>query len=168
VAELLAITLAQPWPWAVTTLGKKLENRYWTDKRLQPGTFIAIHGGKTPKPGLSQPYQLFEDALHWIKTESPAPLSRRDAFVPLEGIVAIARIDTIYKPNEGLAPRHIDQRGWRAKNIYGESDQYAFVFDVIVLPTPVKVSGSQKLWTVQGDVLEQVRAQYQAAKEGAA
>lgn len=42
--ETYAITLQQPWAYAVFHLGKDVENRSWT---IKPGSRILIHAGKT-------------------------------------------------------------------------------------------------------------------------
>jgi hypothetical protein len=40
-----AITLKQPWAWAVAYAGKNVENRTWAPKASIIGTRIAIHAG---------------------------------------------------------------------------------------------------------------------------
>lgn len=41
-----AITLWQPWSWAVARAGKRIENRTWAPPRWLIGERIAIHAGK--------------------------------------------------------------------------------------------------------------------------
>jgi hypothetical protein len=165
---LLAITLAQPWPWAVAQLGKRLENRSWTDPRLTPGAWLALHGGKTPKQGKNQRFLEMTDAVRWIIGESPglelAPETIDDFdfrdWTAEEGIFAVCQIGRIYEPFQKLELRYALQIGWRARNAQGEEDQYAWMLEnVHVLKSAVKVPGKQGLWPVTGDVLEQVRAE---------
>lgn len=42
-----AITLHQPWAWAIFTLGKDVENRHWAYPATLNGAWVAIHAGKT-------------------------------------------------------------------------------------------------------------------------
>lgn len=42
-----ALTLIQPWAWAITTLGKRVENRGWKPPARIIGQRIAIHAGKS-------------------------------------------------------------------------------------------------------------------------
>lgn len=42
-----ALTLKQPWAYAVTHLGKRVENRTWAPPRSIVGHDIAIHAGKS-------------------------------------------------------------------------------------------------------------------------
>jgi hypothetical protein len=164
--NLFAITLAQPWPWAVCGLGKRLENRSWTDPRLVREQWLAIHGGKMPPVGKNRRFLEFQDSLDWIETSAPSiargygyntsPIN----FLEIEGIFAVCQIETIYAPFEGLAPRHAGQKDWRARNQAGEFDQFAWMLENLsVLKTPVKVPGKQGLWPVTGETLEQVRAE---------
>jgi hypothetical protein len=175
---LLALTLAQPWPWAVLELGKRLENRTWSDRTAkqvcETGQWLAIHGGKVPPKGKNKKYLEFDQALRWLVLDSPGRDLTPDCiddwtfrdFTAEEGIVAVCQIETIYKPFEGLAPRHCAQDGWRARGWEDLHDQYAWIFhNLIILENPVKVPGAQGLWAVTGDVLEQVRIEARRARE---
>lgn len=42
-----ALTLWQPWAWAMAHAGKAIENRTWKPPRTACGHLIAIHAGKT-------------------------------------------------------------------------------------------------------------------------
>lgn len=42
----LALSIRQPWAWAITTLGKDIENRSWRTKYCGP---VLIHAGKGVK-----------------------------------------------------------------------------------------------------------------------
>lgn len=72
---LYAITLHRPWAFAVAHLNKDIENRTW-ECPLEPGSYIAIHAGKTWD----------EEGAEWIGLERLPPEPEH----PL-GIVAIAR-----------------------------------------------------------------------------
>jgi hypothetical protein len=174
---LLALTLAQPWPWAVLELGKRLENRTWADdtvKRMcNNKSWFAIHGGKVPKAGKNAKKRNLDDDVFWIQNHSPAAYQRGflDTFsdkmgFDFEGIVAVCQIETIYDPGQQLAPRHKAQEGWRARDPDGYHGQYAWMLEnLIILENPVKVPGAQGLWAVTGDVLEQVRVEARRARE---
>jgi hypothetical protein len=173
LVTLLALTLAQPWPWAVLELGKRLENRTWADPYLVPGKWFAIHGGKVPPKGKNKKYLEFDEALRWLVVESPGrdltPDSINDwtfrDFTAEEGIVAVCMLQTVYKPFHRVHPRY-NQNGWRAQNAEGLHDQYAWIFsNLTILENPVKVLGAQGLWAVTGAVLEQVRVEARRARE---
>jgi hypothetical protein len=159
--QLLALTVAQPWPWAICELGKRLENRSWTDPRLVPGQWLAIHGGKVPPEGESQRRLEFEDSVLTIVENHSIFGVIPITFLEYEGIVAVCQVGRIFKPYEELEGLSaLKQRGWRARNESGEEDQFAWMLENLsVLKSPVKVPGKQGLWPVTGDVLEQVRAE---------
>ena len=151
---LLAITLAAPWSFAVVVLGKRIENRTWTDSRLEGGAYVAIHGGKTPPPGHSFKRKAMNADVEWLAT-TPAwreHVGRRIEMQDYEGIVAVCKIGRVLKPNLEI---HIgEQQVWRQMN------QYAWeLTELEILPEPVKCSGKQGLWPVTGATLEQVREQ---------
>lgn len=43
-----ALTIIQPWAWAVAHAGKDVENRTWAPPAALIGQDIAIHAGKAP------------------------------------------------------------------------------------------------------------------------
>lgn len=165
---LLAITLAQPWPWAVAELLKRLENRSWTDPRLVRGMWLALHGGKTPPEGKNRRFLEMTADVRYLIRHSPGreltpetidDFDFRD-WTQEEGIFAVCQIGRIYEPFEELEFPDALQSDWRAQNSDGLNDQFAWMLENLsVLKTPVKVPGKQGLWPVTGDVLEQVRAE---------
>jgi hypothetical protein len=165
---LFAITLAQPWPWAVAQLGKRLENRSWTDPRLTPGAWLALHGGKTPKESKNKRFLEMTADVRWLIRNSPGreftpetidDFDFRD-WTAEEGIFAVCQIEQIYKPFQELEFPDSLASGWRARNQQGEEDQFAWMLEnVNVFKSAVKVPGKQGLWPVTGDVLEQVRVE---------
>ena len=173
MSNLLALTLAQPWPWAVCELGKLLENRSWTDPRLVPGAWLAIHGGKVPPEGENRRFLEMTADVRWLVRNSPGRHLTPETIDDFdfrdwsrdEGIVAVCQVGRIYKPFEELEFPDSFASGWRARNESGQDAQFAWMLENLsVLKNPVKVPGKQGLWPVTGETLEQVRAEARALK----
>jgi hypothetical protein len=161
--KIRGLTLAPPWSWAMVELGKRCENRTWMPAIDLIGTWIAIHGGRTPSSG--QRYTEMGEVLDWIIEKSPA---RSYAFELMhagveweryEGICAVAKLKAVARPGERLPVQFEDQQGWRA---YGQA---AWLLDEFTwLAKPVSCRGSIGLWDLPDGVLRQVRTEYQKAK----
>lgn len=63
-----ALTIRQPWAWAILWAGKDVENRTWlpSPKQLEPGERFAIHAGL-------QPDDDWDEAIHRIAEARGAP-----------------------------------------------------------------------------------------------
>lgn len=46
----MAITLWQPWAWAISDYTKRIENRTWAPPNWRKGQTMAIHAGATIDP----------------------------------------------------------------------------------------------------------------------
>lgn len=131
-----ALTIWQPWAWAVAYAGKDVENRTWKPPSWAIGRRIAIHAGKRVDDADAYKFicdRLGVDALH------PDATSVRGA------VVCVA---TLY----GTTDRQISvwfggPVGWILTN-------------VTPLPRPVPCRGAQGLWALQpaavAAVLEQI------------
>jgi len=58
-----ALTVRQPWAWAIVHGGKDIENRTWNTRFRG---VIAVHAGATPQPGVSLP--------SWARQPAPGAL----------------------------------------------------------------------------------------------
>lgn len=85
-----AISIRQPWPWAILNLGKDVENRTWPTKHRGP---ILIHAGKA-----FVPEDVREDVAECkavaTKTGHPIPerLTFKDLLAQTGGIVGMVSI----------------------------------------------------------------------------
>jgi hypothetical protein len=114
-----ALTLQRPWPWAITCLGKRIENRTWFPPESLIGQRIAIHAGKA----------FDDDGADWITDTF-------NAYVPPEpehptGIIATALLAGVV--TESNSPWFVGPNGWLLQ-------------EVEVLPEPIPARGEQGLW----------------------
>ena len=143
-----ALTLRHPWPWAVCYFGKDLENRVWRPSQLRLGDRLAIHAGKMPS--LTEIREAFAgmDAMGAIAHVRDIPtleqLRRQES-----AIVAVVKFGGATASD--VSPWFCGPYGWR-------------LYDLVVLPEPVKCRGARGLWDVPPDVLAKMRSQF--SKEG--
>jgi len=133
-----AITIQQPWLWAILELGKRLENRTWKPSAaaLAPGEWLALHASKT----YDTQGALVLRAAWDVCVPSKSAL-------PRGAVVAVARyLGTV------------DARARRAAVDPWFVGPYALELgDVIALPCPVACSGVLGLWDLTAEVLAEVR-----------
>lgn len=133
-----ALTIRQPWAWAILHAGKRLENRSWRPPNAVAGQTIAIHAGRAI------------DAQAVLPLGVTAPGSEQFA---LGAVVGTARVVTY---SDGAEAPWIDQvLWWRGPVAW-------LLADVRVLPVPVPCRGAQGLWTLPADVEAAVLAQLPA------
>jgi hypothetical protein len=127
-----ALTLRQPWAWAVAHAGKNVENRSFPPPPMW-GFDLAIHAGRS---------------TDW---QAVAELSNRGYRVPEVlsggGIVAVAKCIGCFVPHtsdDGGPWHERGQWGWRLGNVR-------------VLTMFVMVRGRQGLWILPPDVERDVR-----------
>lgn len=136
-----ALTLKQPWAWAVARAGKDVENRTWKPPASIIGQRIAIHAGKTwDRDGDLALCHLVEGFGH------PGP-----ADLTYGAIVAVATVKGFMGPELGAAR-------WILHWFNGAP--YAWLLaDVITLPEPIPCKGNQGLWTVPPDIEAEIERQ---------
>lgn len=137
-----ALTLWQPWAWAMTMpawgLRKDVENRPWPCPANMLRQRFAIHAGKTWD----------DDGAHRIH-ESGLRFPN-EAAITKGAIVAFATIDRCVTSSAELP---LEQRRWF-------SGPYGFVFrDLAVLRKPIPCRGFQMFWTIPDDVLAEAIGQ---------
>lgn len=146
-----ALTLWQPWGWAIVAGYKAMENRPWPPPQSAIGQRLAIHAGKTwDRDGARSILDLiapdaFPDDLSAhvagavIGVATPVRVVRDGGI----GVDGVPHVDTLTD----------DERRW----FFGP---YGWVLrEVVRLPEPVPCRGYQMLWTLPDDVEAQVRAQ---------
>jgi hypothetical protein len=151
-----ALTLIQPWAWAICHAGKRIENRDWRPPRALWGQRIAIHAGKS----------LDDDACVRLFAEGYGiPAAHvHGAVVATARILGIVTADG----NGDLSVEsHLeDPPAWvlSEKNRVWFCGEVGWVLDeIVVLREPVKARGQQGLWSLTGDEARQVLAQQEAA-----
>ena len=163
--NLVALTIWQPWAWAIAAGHKRVENRTWVPARqqLKPGDYLAIHAGKQSdlpaiaaieeEMGLKVPEHLDYGAV--LAVARYRGFLRVD--VPRCGNSGQAR--TIDTDSCSLPPaeRLGFDDGWLTGPI-------GFILTPVVrLLEPVPVRGGQKLWNLPPDAYAAVRHQYARA-----
>jgi hypothetical protein len=149
---MVALTLIQPWAWAIAVAGKRLENRSWRPPRKLWGQRIAIHAG----------LKFDEDsALALLAMGHTVPPG-----VGLGAIVATARVLGVVhrEADGGMAVESCCEEPptWAIskKSLEWFAGPFGWILDdVRVLREPVHCKGKQGLWTVPAEVKRQVLAQ---------
>lgn len=142
-----ALTLHQPWAWAIAHSDKRIENRSWSPPDGLIGKYLAIHAGVLPRT----------KAMRAEMMETSAALDgpdKEDGFV-FGAIVAVARVVRVLDKAPGMDSPHFE---WWVGPFAWELDS------VVALPTFVPARGQQGLWPLSPDELAEVKAQYRAAQ----
>lgn len=120
-----ALTLHQPWAWAIVAAGKDIENRTWKPPTSILGHRIAIHAGKT--------FDLTgaNDICDMLHLEQLPAAAEEGGIV---GTAIIAGWEAISSSRWFNGPI-----GWRLTGIQR-------------LATPIPCRGAQRLWTVPPEI----------------
>jgi hypothetical protein len=149
VSRLPAITIWQPYAWAIAAGHKRVENRTWLPRIV--GVDIAIHAGKT----------LDEDALLAMQVGSYLP-DRGDApeadQLARGAVVAVARLFAATR-----YPAMVQSQLGAGQLRWFNGPVGWLLSDVRRLPEPVPCRGAQGLWALPGDVDAAVRRQVEVA-----
>lgn len=178
-----ALSFRQPWGFAVTHLGKRIENRVWTwlkhgykrfveAEHLHAGEVFAIHASAT-KP---EPYDFegVETAAGVAFEMLPAEASIRGKLIGVATVIDVLRSDG--KIVDGTAekkfPHYVMREDDRQRYLAGSGpkllDQlmrwwlgpYALVLDnVRILPTPLEAKGALGFWTMPPELEKSVTDQ---------
>ena len=135
---MLALSVRQPWAWAILHAGKRVENRVWALPQQLIGHRILLHASK----GCTR-YE-YEDGADFIEAVSglrPPPLDQ----LPRGAIVGAFNLVGCVAPGE-------DGGDWHAR------DQYGFQLDrVAAIAEPVPCSGLLGFWKAPPEVEAEIR-----------
>ena len=135
-----ALSLSQPWCWAILYAGKHVENRSWQPPIEMIDQQIALHAAKS-----------FDDKRGYhgmtptgfLLSHGFINMPQRKRSFQNSAIVGVATIDRIVTKPDSLPD---NQKRW----FFGE---YGWVLtNVICLPDPIPCRGFQGLWGLPADV----------------
>lgn len=144
-----ALTLKQPWAWAVAHAGKDVENRSWKPPESVIGQRIAIHAGKA--------WDQDGDSVlcHLVECAGGHDNLPRGAIIAVATVAGWVTDGNIYKTRmfagnylnaAPLAVKKARQSRWF-------TGSYGWILtDVIPLPEPIACKGNQGLWTVPVEI----------------
>jgi hypothetical protein len=139
------LTLLQPWPYAITTLGKRVENRGWTPPSWLMGKWFGLHGSVYPN-GRKLQEALGDHEVLCRRYGCTVPVEDF-ATIAIHGVFALARVDKVLTGKDaGLSKWFSGPYGWR-------------ICELIVLPDPVPCKGAQRLWEISDLVMGKIRRQ---------
>jgi len=144
-----ALTLIQPWSFAVAHLGKPIENRTWAPPDWLLGQRIAIHAGK----------KVDEDAIRQLRRvgfNCPGPTGLVAGRIESTAILVgwcwpgrgVMLAEGYEDPNATSSPWWGGPCGW-------------LLDDVHALHAPIPCRGAQGLWKVSPDIEARIREQLQ-------
>lgn len=149
---LKALTLWQPWAWAVSVGLKPIENRSWAPgDQLKAGERFAIHAGKQ-RGDLGDLAFVRELAVKAgrgaeVPRDLDDPRLVRGAVVAVASYAgAVTNIDAARLIGPGAAEWYAGEVGWVLR-------------DVKQLAQPIGCRGFQGLWQIDGETLFQVVGQ---------
>lgn len=134
-----ALSIKQPWLWAITDLDKRVENRTWRPPKWAIGQRIALHASK--KDDLAG-----APSIHRITGQFTAP------HIPRGAIVATAVVADYCDNGRRLDRLPVEQDRWFFGPIGWILD------DVRKLSEPVPCRGHLGLWDVPAELLDEVMA----------
>ncbi|WP_051864904.1 ASCH domain-containing protein [Streptosporangium roseum] len=137
--QLPALTIRQPWAWAITHGTKRIENRTWTTQHRGP---LAIHAGTRIDRG----------ALDDMRIRGTAHnLGQARPDYELGAVIAVAQLVHIHSCTRGLC------------SIWSAHGQHHWeLTDIRPLAEPVPCKGRLGLWPLPADADAAVRAQLAA------
>lgn len=136
-----ALTICQPWAWAIAHAGKRVENRTWPTRYRGP---LAIHAGK------SREYLDAEDPQAWPDAYNVAWPPEREfvfgAVVAVADLVACVELAKV----AALDPK---QAAWLAEHPFTEGPVCWILKNVRALLEPVPCRGGQGLWDLPAEIV---------------
>jgi hypothetical protein len=140
----LALTIHQPWAWAIVHESKRVENREWSPPREVIGEYIAIHAGAVPRTKKAHA------EMGNVAREIGAPTTDRLVFGAVIGVARVVRVlHAEPRPSSPHFAWWVGPIGWELDNVFA-------------LDTPLQCRGQRKLWPVPDSLLTSIRAQWKA------
>lgn len=160
--EIRALTIKQPWAWAIAHGGKTVENRTWgTSYR----GLVAIHAGARsgwdPAGEFSPLVQQSWAAVDQVPGGSAGPLTRASESLTFKAVIAVAWLRHCHQvPGPCSSCFRLSLNSpWAVQGAY-----HWVLQDVTQLPEPVPCDGKLGLWRLPGPVEAAVRAQLTSAR----
>lgn len=159
-----ALTIKQPWAYAICHLGKRVENRTWKPSAKLIGQRVAIHAGVA----------VDDEALDHLDRVYGVPCGDGDDELPRGKVVATARL-VGFAQDRGDGPRVLDDFGdelhqaTMAQLTHGQLKAWWMgpighvLDDVRVLATPIPCKGALGYWRLPDGVAAEIEAQEQPA-----
>lgn len=131
-----ALSIMQPWAFAICRLGKRIENRTWRASPSLIGTWIAIHASK-------------REDVH-VDRLFPGYTFGKGAGAAC-AIVAVATLKAIVTSRDEAA--RLGQAEWWADR---PGNVGHFLADVVELRQPIAIAGALSYWQVPDEVARQI------------
>lgn len=149
--DVRAITVKQPWAWAIAHGGKTVENR--SQGTRYRGTLL-IHAGKAWSQRGEYDHRV-RDAWRLEHPELAGAIGIFDLHVPAGSVVAVAQLVDSH-PDAGCC-RPWGESSYTEAGGRERTDVHHLVLeDVLALERPVPARGALGLWRPAGDVAELV------------
>lgn len=138
VPSMSALTIHQPWAWAIVAGHKLVENRSWSPPAAAVGEVLVIHAGRR--------FDVENESLveQLVGTDCLPP------HVDAGGIIGVATLDRVIDAQDGnctdpmlMDPWFSGRFGW----VLRDADQF---------PTPIECRGKQGLWKVPPEAAAKV------------
>jgi hypothetical protein len=160
----LAISLIQPWAWAVVHAGKSVENRVW---------WTAMRGEFWIAASATTTLRYYQEAKRIIEHVAGVQVPSRDD-LDYGGIIGRARIADCILPGGYKVQSETHARNARSNALLGVYstlaerhplhphpwhfvDQYGYVLEDVRAVPFVACKGHQRWWNVPADVLKQLQ-----------
>lgn len=130
---LFAITVRQPWAWAIMRLGKDIENRSW--KRSFRGR-LAIHAAGT------MTRKEYDEAWHFVRANLGLTLMEPKSFVYAKGAI-LGTAEVVDWVDAHASPWFVGEYGAVLRNPQS-------------LAVPISCSGALGLWSVPAAIVDQI------------
>ncbi len=136
-----ALSLWQPWAWAIAAGHKRIENRTWQPRKAV-GTWVAIHASLTVDKG----------ALAEV-----AAITGSEPRIVRGAVVGVARLHEVIPDGKGAEDLSTEDRVWF-------NGPYGWFFkDAIELTCPIPCRGYQSLWHLDDEVLATLKGALRGA-----
>lgn len=154
----LALTIRQPYAWAIVSGHKKVENRTWIPPRAFVGEWLLIHAGKTID------VQAVGEVREHMRTIDM--LINPDADLVTGAVVGAARYVGTATEDPGLRVPGVEvENPEEHLSSHWYSGPFGWVLEgAVKFKQPVPARGMQKLWAPGEDVLAQCREQFRRAR----
>ena len=147
---MIALSVRQPWCWAILHAGKRIENRDW---RTSFRGRVLLHASK----GCTR--EEYEDSADFIRDAEPGLVVPLLAELPRGALVGAMTIT-------GCVEVHIDALGDAVPSAAIPVPQLRWacgpygllLADMVALPRPVPCKGALGFWRVPQEVADEVRA----------